>query len=105
MAPYRKEKYLLGRKSFWKEWLFYKVDVLVSANKSICETQKPCFVPTLLLASPFVGLNKTAWTKFYPPFPVSEQKWTFYLLSTSVFYIVSGDVVKFKNWDVISGVF
>ena len=26
-------------------------------------------------------------------------------ISTSVFYIVSGDIVKFKNWDVISGVF
>ena len=28
-----------------------------------------------------------------------------YMVCISVFYIVSGDVVKFENWHVISGVF
>ena len=41
---------------------------------------------------------------WYEKFPWNHVT-TFILMATSVFYIVSGDVVKFMNWDVISGVF
>ena len=57
MAPYRKEQYLFGRKSSLKEWFFYKVDVLVSANKPICRNSRALLCPYTTFGLPLCRLE------------------------------------------------